>query len=466
MRCHEARRRIEKAEGIISESLLMEHIADCPKCAALAEASGLIRRDLHLISRTDPDDMLPFEVLKSRVESRLSRQTPQDHKEISLMEKITRQLRLRPRLSLSLGVVAVILVLLTVIPLRLDRNGGYEVAIAGVDKNLALDNQRVSDLLAALGLDGVNFNVGDCEATCHLTISDLKSEKDVQMVVTAFNEMGHCTLEEIKFIASGDTTIGAEGESCQIYLWSNADDSTEVHEIVMQKLSVLKTDSTSTFTVWVSDEGNHETVSDVKIKLVDDLDPQNVGQIIMERVAADGSKMLRLDKTGGTMNLVYTDPDGVEHQLDINDPDIENKLKDLGLDFKIISNMGNGDSGMFISGIHTTTGGEGEAGQVEVVKEISALPEGFDLGQNYPNPFNPSTQIDYSLPTAQPVRLDIYNINGQKVRTLVDGYSEAGNHTVTWDATDDDGAWVASGVYLYKLTAGDKSVSRKMTLVK
>lgn len=466
MRCHEARRRIEKAEGIISDGPLLEHIANCSKCAALAEASGTIRRDLQLLSRTEADEMLSFEVLKSRVEARTSRQTPQDHKEISLMEKITRQLRLRPRLSLSLGAVAVILILLTLVPLKLDRNGGYEVAIAGVNKDLALDNQRVSELLTALGLDGANFNVGDCEATCHLTISDLKSEKDVKMVVAAFNEMGNCTLEDIKFIASDDTTIGAEGESCQVYLWSNSDDSTEVHEIVMQKLSILKTDSTTCFTVWVSDDSNREAVADVNIKIVDDLDPQNVGQIIMDQVPMNGAKMLRLDNNNGVTNLVYTDPDGVEHRLDLNDPDIESKLKDLGLDFNIISNMGNGDSGLFIREISTTVSSGDETGTVGAAKEASSLPEGFSLGQNYPNPFNPITTIRFDLPAAGHVVLEVYNVLGQKVKTLVDEHRTAGFHTVVWNGTDYRGVAVASGVYFYRMESGNYNSYRKMLLLK
>jgi flagellar hook assembly protein FlgD len=98
-------------------------------------------------------------------------------------------------------------------------------------------------------------------------------------------------------------------------------------------------------------------------------------------------------------------------------------------------------------------------------KEVE-LPEGYGLSQNYPNPFNPTTTIDYSLPRSEHVTLEVYNVSGQKVRTLIDEVMPAGNHSVEWDALSDTGTKVASGVYLYRLTAGEVTSSKKMTLLK
>jgi len=89
-----------------------------------------------------------------------------------------------------------------------------------------------------------------------------------------------------------------------------------------------------------------------------------------------------------------------------------------------------------------------------------SLPTGFNLDQNYPNPFNPTTQISFSLPTASAYTLTIYNVNGQKV-TEFSGAKEAGSHSVTFD-----GKGIASGVYFYRLVAGDFAVTRKMILLK
>lgn len=95
-----------------------------------------------------------------------------------------------------------------------------------------------------------------------------------------------------------------------------------------------------------------------------------------------------------------------------------------------------------------------------------AVPQEFSLSQNYPNPFNPETEISYALPRDCQVKLTIYNIAGQKVRTLVDEHQVAGHKTIYWNGKDDKGNEVASGIYLYRIKAGNFSQSRKMMLVK
>ncbi len=85
---------------------------------------------------------------------------------------------------------------------------------------------------------------------------------------------------------------------------------------------------------------------------------------------------------------------------------------------------------------------------------------------NYPNPFNPSTTISFSLPEAGNTELTIYNIRGQKVKTLVKERLDAGDHDVNWDGTDDRGEAVSSGVYLYRIRCGNIDRSSKMLLIK
>lgn len=100
------------------------------------------------------------------------------------------------------------------------------------------------------------------------------------------------------------------------------------------------------------------------------------------------------------------------------------------------------------------------------IGDLEALPDRFDLSQNMPNPFNPSTVIGYQLAEAGPVRLAIYSVLGQEVRVLVDERHEAGRFTVTWNGTDAHGQRVASGIYLYRLQAGDFTAVRRMLLLK
>ena len=93
------------------------------------------------------------------------------------------------------------------------------------------------------------------------------------------------------------------------------------------------------------------------------------------------------------------------------------------------------------------------------------LPSEVGLGQNYPNPFNPSTLIPYQLSAPSPVRLEVFNILGQRVATLVDGPQGAGAYVARWDGTDAAGRATASGVYFYRLTVAGAHWTGKMVLL-
>jgi len=103
---------------------------------------------------------------------------------------------------------------------------------------------------------------------------------------------------------------------------------------------------------------------------------------------------------------------------------------------------------------------------VGIEDETSMAFKTFDLKQNYPNPFNPTTTIRYSLPNTQRVTLAIYNLQGQKVRTLINFTQQTNEHQAVWDGRNDSGEAVSSGVYVYRLTAGEFSESRKMVLLR
>ena len=98
--------------------------------------------------------------------------------------------------------------------------------------------------------------------------------------------------------------------------------------------------------------------------------------------------------------------------------------------------------------------------------QMETLPEVYALGFNYPNPFNPETTIKYALPQASDVKLVVYNSIGQVVRTLVNERQSIGRYAFTWDATNDRGQAVSSGIYLYRLQAGEFAKVRKMLLLK
>jgi hypothetical protein len=101
-----------------------------------------------------------------------------------------------------------------------------------------------------------------------------------------------------------------------------------------------------------------------------------------------------------------------------------------------------------------------------ITKATQNVPRNFELAQNYPNPFNPGTSIEFSLPTTSRATVEVFNVVGERVTTLLDRFLPAGRYSVEWDGTDASGKQTASGLYLYRLTAGEFTETRKMMLVK
>jgi hypothetical protein len=101
---------------------------------------------------------------------------------------------------------------------------------------------------------------------------------------------------------------------------------------------------------------------------------------------------------------------------------------------------------------------------------LSGVPQEFRLSQNYPNPFwsgkNPETRLNYELPFTNHVKISVYNLNGQLIRTLFDGEQSAGRYTVSWDGSNIFGDRVTSGVYLVRMEAGRFIGLRKVVLTK
>ena len=96
------------------------------------------------------------------------------------------------------------------------------------------------------------------------------------------------------------------------------------------------------------------------------------------------------------------------------------------------------------------------------VKDIAgAIPDEYILEQNYPNPFNPNTTINYSIPKSGHVTLKVYNTLGQEVATLFNGFQQVGNYSTVFEANN-----LASGIYMYKLTSGNVSITEKFVLMK
>jgi hypothetical protein len=107
-----------------------------------------------------------------------------------------------------------------------------------------------------------------------------------------------------------------------------------------------------------------------------------------------------------------------------------------------------------------------EALDLEAATALKAVPTETRIIGNYPNPFNPSTTIRYALSVDSPVSVRVYNMLGQEVATLVNGFQKAGEQSVEWHGTNNFGQAVASGLYIYRLQAGNTVLTQKMLFTK
>lgn len=105
-------------------------------------------------------------------------------------------------------------------------------------------------------------------------------------------------------------------------------------------------------------------------------------------------------------------------------------------------------------------------GIVGIDENFDNIPKSFELYQNYPNPFNPSTYIKYQLPEESFVRINIYNLLGQKIKTLINSNKKAGRYNTVWYGKDENGNNVASGIYIYRIITDKNVISKKMILMK
>jgi len=452
---------------------LLEHLKHCPACARLARADSELREAFAQLAAPDISDGLPWPEQVRQVERQAALKQLGHGKENRIMSALTNQLRKRPKLSYGLAAAAVALVALTVIPFKLDRAVGFEVAVAGVNRDLAFDTERVNNLLDRLGVSGATVDVTGCEQTCNLKIAALKSPMDAEKVRVAFEELSEgagmvqvqiaIDLRSIDEPVSGSafkhatTTLVAK-------ITDDESDEVEMREFVAQKLQGF--------------EGNVfffcDTAAD-GTKQVQVITSSDAAGGEFQWVDKDGNisekRMVIIGASDGDFSGCVIQPDQIVdgHLTD----EARRALQAQGYTVEEVA----GDDGSTSAKLTRMVDGKEEVIEInlalckpasEAAKESTEadLPEGYSLSQNYPNPFNPTTQFDFSLPKSEQVRIDIFNVNGQKVRTLVDGAYPAGSHTVTWDATSDNGDPVATGVYLYRLTAGEVTQTKKMSFIK
>jgi hypothetical protein len=176
-----------------------------------------------------------------------------------------------------------------------------------------------------------------------------------------------------------------------------------------------------------------------------------------------------VESLGEITTPIASDNSGLDTALTISVKDVLDIFKDLGVTFPANNVQGYwyviATDGTFeVASIDTFSLIANVTVSIDMTE--STIPDEYELMQNYPNPFNPTTSIAYGLPEDSNVRIDVYNLLGQTVVTLVNTRKDAGYHSVQWDGRDVNGDLVRSGVYIYKITANSFAQTKKMILLK
>jgi hypothetical protein len=224
MLCYQARRRLNRFNWRYSDysldTELMEHLRKCSGCGSLVQADDALHHDLDAVRREEPPYDLALDAVRAKTENAGSRRCETGLRADSHPIRPAAGLAYNARRRLAVGAVVVLFGLIALIPFDLTEKVGYRIAVAGVDRSIALDNHKIASLLGALGmekdkattlLDSIEINeiqlsVGECRETCHLTISDLKTEKDVRLVVQAIIDLGCCQIDDISPIFRNQST--------------------------------------------------------------------------------------------------------------------------------------------------------------------------------------------------------------------------------------------------------------------
>jgi len=204
MRCRQVQKILSKAnwnpESNGKDSEFSRHLESCLRCSALVRAELDLRNGIGIFGKIEPERKLSLESLKLKVEQSGSIAPEQSrHNSAHIIRKA------------AISFVVIAFITLTLIPFNFRDKVGYGISISGVDANIAMESKGVVPLLGALGMENekamdlmnslekkeVHLKVGECTETCHLKISDLKTEKDVQLIIRAIIELGCCEIDDV-----------------------------------------------------------------------------------------------------------------------------------------------------------------------------------------------------------------------------------------------------------------------------
>ncbi len=215
MQCHQARKRLDasnwRSEEYSQDVELVDHLNSCLSCSSLVRAEEALEADLEVLRLSQVSTELSIAALRERVEAVGQKTSAESASRRSAPRRLLAALVPNSKPRIAVALILAVCGIIALVPLDIKQKVGYQIAIDGVERNIAMDNPKITSLLGALGMEqaqatnlldslGMNqihFTVGECSETCRLTIFDLRTERDVQLMVRAIIDLGCCRIDNI-----------------------------------------------------------------------------------------------------------------------------------------------------------------------------------------------------------------------------------------------------------------------------
>lgn len=438
MDCREARKKLSRlADNRLEtqeEPALREHLSHCPDCARLADAERQLVEDFEQLRTVQPLHPTGMEQVRREIAIRDKRYR-NTNVGVRVMQQITEAVHARPRLSLAVATIFVLLVASVLVPVRTESPVGYEVAFAAPCGGFVLNQGNAEQVLAALNIDDAHIESSAADSETVYTISQLKDTAQVRRLVETLGSMGgrhiHGSVKEGK---AEDKTIWQlliRGE--QNELESSISGIPGERRSVTLNLNKMFDDD---FVLWMPvGVQSADSMRGVLLERKGDKTDMQIVGVPPQDMTNDCGLSQYLN---GNTVMKTTTPDGEEVSLDLTDINDVRWLEKAGYNFTLME--------------------FDKPGQVP----IPGL--GPKLNEIDPNPFTDRAVIQFMIPQAYEVTIQIVDKRGRLVRSLLNCIAIAGIRHVSWDGSDDDGNPVEPGTYQCRFTAGDYAETQEITL--
>lgn len=438
MDCGEAREKLNQlARNLLEtqeDSALRDHLSRCPACARLAKAEKLLTEDLEQMQAIRPPQLVTIERVRREIAIREKRYQ-NTNLGVRVMQQVRDMVIMRPRLSLAAAAVVVLVAASVLVPVRPDHPMSYEIAFAAPAGGFVLNQHNAEQMLAALSIPEARIETIDADSGVVYTISELKDSLQVRRLRAVLDSMG--------------------GRQVVVVPKRDAAEARTIWHLVLNKLEEEKGSSPA------HSRSDNRTVTLNLKKMLGD-------EFVLWMPAGE--------RTDDSLHGLLMQKKGKNTNIQLVGMPMESMVTDCGL-----SQYLNGNTVM-----HTTMpNGERVTSDLTKIEDVRKLEEAgynfvlmeFDkpgqipipgmgpkLNEISPNPFTDKAVIEYMIPRAYEVRIQILNEHGELVRSLLDCIAIAGIRHLVWDGLDDNEEPVPPGTYVCRFVAGEYSETKEITI--